>query len=58
MMMNFLIYVVGVTGFWIAGFALMYGAMPQASLGGSVPGPYNWVHYVGDLGFWPVLSVL
>lgn len=35
MMMNFLIYVVGVTGFWIAGFALMYGAMPQASLGGT-----------------------
>lgn len=58
MMMNFLIYVVGVTGFWIAGFALMYGAIPQASLGGSVPGPDNWVHYVGDLGFWSVLSVL
>ncbi|MBR8836621.1 MAG: ammonium transporter [Stigonema ocellatum SAG 48.90 = DSM 106950] len=35
MLMNFLIYVIGVTGFWIAGFALMYGAQPVASLGGT-----------------------
>ena len=35
MLMNFLIYVIGLTGFWIAGFALMYGAMPVASLGGT-----------------------
>ena len=33
--MNFFIYVIGLTGFWIAGFALMYGAMPVASLGGT-----------------------
>jgi ammonium transporter, Amt family len=35
MLMNFLIYVIGLTGFWIAGFALMYGAMPVAPLGGT-----------------------
>jgi len=35
MLMNFLIYVIGLTGFWIAGFAFMYGAMPVASLGGT-----------------------
>jgi ammonium transporter, Amt family len=35
MLMNFLIYVIGLTGFWIAGFALMYGAQPVASLGGT-----------------------
>jgi ammonium transporter, Amt family len=35
MLMNFLVYVIGLTGFWIAGFALMYGAMPVASLGGT-----------------------
>jgi Amt family ammonium transporter len=35
MLMNFLIYVIGLTGFWIAGFALMYGAMPVGSLGGT-----------------------
>jgi Amt family ammonium transporter len=35
MLMNFLVYVIGLTGFWIVGFALMYGAMPVASLGGT-----------------------
>lgn len=35
MLMNFLVYVIGLTGFWIAGFAIMYGAMPVASLGGT-----------------------
>lgn len=35
MLMNFLIYLIGMTGFWIAGFALMFGAMPIASLGGT-----------------------
>jgi ammonium transporter, Amt family len=35
MLMNFLIYVIGMTGFWIAGFALMFGAFPVASLGGT-----------------------
>src|SRR5919109_873803 len=35
MLMNFLVYVIGLTGFWVAGFALMYGANPVASLGGT-----------------------
>ncbi|MGB8702706.1 MAG: ammonium transporter [Thermosynechococcaceae cyanobacterium] len=35
MLMNFLIYVIGLTGFWIAGFALMFGAMSVGSLGGT-----------------------
>jgi ammonium transporter, Amt family len=35
MLMNFLVYVIGLTGFWIAGFALMYGALPVGSLGGT-----------------------
>ncbi len=35
MLMNFLVYVIGLTGFFIAGFALMYGAMPVGSLGGT-----------------------
>ncbi len=35
MLMNFLVYVFGLTGFWIAGFALMYGAQTVASLGGT-----------------------
>lgn len=35
MLMNFLVYVFGLTGFWIAGFAIMYGAQTVASLGGT-----------------------
>lgn len=35
MLMNLLIYVIGVTGFWSIGFALMYGANPVTSLGGT-----------------------
>src|SRR4029453_15093335 len=35
MLMNFLVYVIGLTGFWIVGFPLIYGAMPVASLGGA-----------------------
>ena len=35
MLMNFLVYVLGLTGFWIAGFALMYGATSVGSLGGT-----------------------
>lgn len=35
MLMNFLVYVIGLTGFWIAGFALMFGAMPVGALGGT-----------------------
>ena len=35
MLMNFLVYVIGLTGFWIAGFALMRGALPIDALGGT-----------------------
>jgi ammonium transporter, Amt family len=35
MLMNFMVYVIGLTGFWIAGFALMYGAMSVGALGGT-----------------------
>jgi Amt family ammonium transporter len=35
MLMNFLVYVIGLTGFWIAGFALMYGGVNVGSLGGT-----------------------
>jgi len=35
MFMNFMIYIIGLTGFWMTGFALMFGAMPVASLGGT-----------------------
>lgn len=35
MLMNFLVYVIGLTGFWIAGFGLMFGAMPVTTLGGT-----------------------
>ncbi len=35
MLMNFLIYVIGVTGFWMVGFAFMYGAQPVTQLGGT-----------------------
>lgn len=35
MLMNFLVYVIGLTGFWIAGFALMHGALPVGALGGT-----------------------
>ncbi|MCS6958673.1 MAG: ammonium transporter [Pseudanabaenaceae cyanobacterium SKYGB_i_bin29] len=37
MLMNFLIYVIGMTGFWIAGFALMYGGTSVPTLGGTTP---------------------
>lgn len=35
MLMNFMIYGIGLTGFWIAGFALMWGATPVPALGGT-----------------------
>ena len=38
MMMNFGCYFLGITGFWICGFALMYGnAGPVANVGGTPP---------------------
>ncbi len=35
MLMNFLVYAIGVTGFWMVGFALMFGGMPVGSIGGT-----------------------
>jgi Amt family ammonium transporter len=36
MTMNFIVYVVGMTGFWICGYALMFGGVgPMAALGGT-----------------------
>jgi ammonium transporter, Amt family len=56
MCMNFLIYAIGMIGFWICGFAIMFGgAFNIAALGGSagvVPSEYV-VHLFGhDFGIW------
>ena len=56
MMLNFLIYALGITGFWICGFAIMFGgALGVASLGGA-PGVVSHeyiVHLFGhDFGIW------
>jgi len=38
MMMNFLVYPIGMTGFWICGFAFMFGSVGAvANLGGTAP---------------------
>jgi Amt family ammonium transporter len=56
MAMNFFIYALGVLGFWICGFAFMYGgALNVASLGGSagVTSHEFSVHLFGhDFGLW------
>jgi ammonium transporter, Amt family len=56
MCMNFLIYAIGMVGFWICGFAIMFGgAFNVAALGGSagvIPSEYV-VHMFGhDFGIW------
>ena len=56
MCMNFLIYAIGMIGFWICGFAIMFGGgFNVASLGGSagvIPSEYI-VHMFGhDFGIW------
>ena len=56
MTMNFLIYAIGMVGFWICGFAIMFGGgFNVASLGGSpgaIPSEYI-VHMFGhDFGIW------
>jgi Amt family ammonium transporter len=56
MCMNFLIYAIGMMGFWICGFAIMWGgAFNVAALGGSagvIPSEYV-VHMFGhDFGIW------
>lgn len=41
--MNFTIYAIGVTGFWISGFALMFGGLgPLGTLGGSLLLNQEW----------------
>ncbi len=50
MLMNFLIYVIGITGFWIAGFALMYGGTVVDSLGGTPPLGANYEFSINILG--------
>lgn len=56
MTMNFLIYAIGMIGFWICGFAIMFGgAFNVANLGGSagvIPSEYV-IHLFGhDFGIW------
>ena len=36
-MTNFMIYPIGMLGFWIAGFAIMYGSLAASKIGGPVP---------------------
>ncbi|HVU94928.1 MAG TPA: ammonium transporter [Puia sp.] len=56
MAMNFLVYAIGVVGFWICGFAFMFGgALNVASLGGAagVASSEFTVHLFGhDFGLW------
>ena len=54
--MNFLVYAVGMLGFWICGFALMFGGALNASTLGGAPGVISSeyvVHMFGhDFGLW------
>ena len=52
MMTNFLIYPIGMLGFWICGFALMFGSVGAVpSLGGT--GPLSGSEFkIGDVGLW------
>ena len=56
MTMNFLIYIIGLLGFWICGFAFMFGgALNVSALGGSagVASHEFTIHLFGkDLGLW------
>ena len=56
MAMNFLVYALGVLGFWICGFALMFGGgLNVASLGGAAGVTSNEfsIHLLGhDFGLW------
>ena len=50
MMMNFGCYFLGITGFWICGFALMYGnAGPVGNIGGTpgITGTTTFGHFLG-----------
>src|SRR5258708_2383151 len=55
MMTNFMIYPIGMIGFWISGFAFMFGGMGAIGAPGSLGGvsPYNvtdWQGIIGTLG--------
>jgi Amt family ammonium transporter len=55
MMMNFMVYALGMTGYWIMGFALqMGGASPLAALGGSgvLDGEFAVSLFGKDFGLW------
>ncbi|MGE5429898.1 MAG: ammonium transporter [Syntrophomonadaceae bacterium] len=39
--MNFLVYAIGITGFWICGFAIMFGGVGSVSSLGGTPGLVN-----------------
>src|SRR6266487_1846717 len=55
MAMNFLIYVIGLLGFWICGFAFMFGGVGAVGALGGTPGLTNefTVHLFGhDFGLW------
>ena len=55
MAMNFLIYVIGLLGFWICGFAFMFGGVGTVSALGGTPGLTHefTVHLFGhDFGLW------
>jgi Amt family ammonium transporter len=53
--MNFMVYAIGMIGFWICGFAIMFGgALNPAMLGGGVASSHEYVvHLFGhDFGIW------
>jgi len=55
MAMNFLIYVIGLLGFWICGFAFMFGGVGSVAALGGTPGLSHEfsVHLFGhDFGLW------
>src|SRR5438093_509740 len=55
MMMNFMVYAIGMTGYWIMGFALqMGGASPLATLGGTgvLDGEFAISLFGKDFGLW------
>jgi len=55
MAMNFLIYVIGLLGFWICGFAFMFGGVGSVAALGGTPGLSHefTVHLFGhDFGLW------
>ncbi len=55
MMMNFMVYAIGMTGYWIMGFALqMGGASPLATFGGTgvLDGEFTISLFGKDFGLW------